>query len=337
MPSELRIGVIGCSDRALRICQGIAEAPNASIAMLMDPRPELLSSMAEVLSARTTTDIDEVLASDDVNAVYVAVPADERASIGIRAAAAGKHVLVEAPMATLLGDADALMAACREHGVVLGVAHRAPVDGGMAAARDLVRGGALGAIMAVRITAYANGPEGDTGRSSAGGVGGILMGCVIDELNTVRWVTGLEVTRVYAEGGTSAAGGAADPVGVVMRYANGAIGVIQAGANTPGGAHDDRPGVRVYGTTGQLILTPNEPLVWLAEPLEGGKRGVWQEVRSSGRQGGAAALVQRFAAAVLAGKEPPSTGLDGRKALEIVRAASCSAERHEAVSLPLGA
>ena len=126
-----------------------------------------------------------------------------------------------------------------------------------------------------------------------------------------------------------------DTVGVVMRYTNEAIGVIQAGSAMRGGAHEDRHGPRVYGTKGQLILTDHEPLVWMAEPLEGAQRGAWQAVRHGGARGDRSEMVRRFAAAVLAGEEPPSTGVDGRKTLEIVLAAYRSGERHEPVSLPL--
>lgn len=350
MPSELRIGIIGCGEIAVQTCQGIAAASNARVAMLMDPKPACLADLAEMFGVPTTTRVEDVLASPDVDAVYIATPHDQHVPIGIRAAAAGKHVLVEKPIATTLADADALIAACREHGVTLGVAFLAPVDGGMAAARDLIRGGALGEITAVRMTVHADKPETywtggysrrvqttwRTRKEEAGG--GVLIMNVIHDLNTVRWVTGLEVTRVYAECGTLATQvEVEDTVGAVLRYANDAIGVIQAGSAMRGGAHQDRPGPRVYGTKGQLILTENEPLVWLAEPPEGVQRGVWQPLRHAGARGDRTALVQRFAEAALTGGQPPSTGLDGRKALEIVLAAYRSSERHEPVSLPLEA
>jgi UDP-N-acetyl-2-amino-2-deoxyglucuronate dehydrogenase len=350
MPSELRIGIIGCGEIAMQTCQGIAAAPNASVAMLMDPKPELLSDVAEMFGAPTTTSADEVFASSEVDAVYIATPHNQHAPLGIRAAAAGKHVLVEKPIATTLADADALIAACRDNGVTLGVAYLAPVDGGMAAARDLVRGGVLGEIVAVRITIHADKPETywtggytrrvrtswRTSQEEAGG--GILIMNAIHDLNTVRWVTGLEVARVYAEYGTLATRvEVEDTVGVVIRYTNDAIGVIQAGSAMRGGAHEDRPGPRVYGTKGQLILTDHEPLVWMAEPLEGSRRGAWQAVRHSGPRGDRSEIVRRFAAAALSGEEPPSTGLDGRRALEIVLAAYRSGERHEPVELPLEA
>jgi len=350
MPSELRFGIIGCGEIALQTCKGIAAAPNATVAMLMDPRPELLADLAEMFGAPTTTSADEVFASPDVDAVYIATPHNQHAPLGIRAAKAGKHVLVEKPIATTLADADALIAACRESGVALGVAYLAPVDGGMAAARDLVQGGALGKIIAVRITTYADKPDSywtggytrrvhttwRTSKEEAGG--GILIMNAVHDLNTVRWVTGLEVARVYAEYDTLATQvEVEDTIGAVLRYDNGAIGVIQAGSAMRGGAHEDRPGPRVYGTKGQLILTDQEPLVWLAEPLEGGQRGMWQPVRHSGPRGDRAEMVRRFAAAVLAGEEPPSTGVDGRKTLEIVLAAYRSGERHEPVCLPLDA
>jgi len=348
MTTQLRFGVIGCGEIAALTCQAIAEASNARVAMLMDPRPEVLSDLSEMLSAPTTTNVDDVFANPEVDAVYIAVPHAQHVPIGIRAAAAGKHVLMEKPIATTLADADALIGACREHGVALGMTYIAPVDGGMVAARDLVRGGALGEITAVRITQHVDKPTrywtgGYTGRvhttwrtQKAEAGGGILIMNAIHDLNTVRWVTGLEVARVYAEYDTLATPvEVEDTIGVVLRYTNGAIGTITAGSAMRGGAHEDRPGARIYGTKGQLILTQGEPLVWLDEPLEGGERGAWQPVHYGGRKGDLAEMVRRYAAAVLAGNEPPSTGLDGRKSLEIVLAAYRSGERRAPVDLPL--
>lgn len=348
MSPEVRFGVVGCGEIAVRTCEGINAAPNAAIAMLVDARADVMSDLADFYGVPTTTDIDEMLSDPGVEAVYIATPHYLHAPQGILAAKAGKHVLVEKPMATTLKDADALIAACDEQGVKLGVAFAAQVDAGMAAARDLVRGGVIGDIIAVRLSALGDKPDhywygGYTRRvrtdwrtSAERSGGGILIMNIIHDLNTVRWVTGLEVQRLYAECDTLATPvEVEDTTGVVLRYDNNAIGVIQAGSLMRGGAHEDARGPRVYGTKGQLILGP-KPLVYLTEPPEGSLPNTWQELRSHGPAGDRSQMAGRFAQAILEDTDPPVTGLDGRKALEIVLAAYRSGELGRPVEFPLG-
>jgi len=345
----VRFGVIGCGEIAVRTCEGLSAAPNTTIAMLMDTRPEVLADLAEFYGAPTTTDVDQVLANPEVDAVYIATPHYLHAPLGIKAARAGKHVLVEKPIATNLRDADALIAACEENGVKLGVAFHAQVDAALNAARDLVRAGVLGDIISVRLSALGDKPvtywhggytqrvktDWRTRKETAGG--GILIMNLVHDINTMRWVTGLEVQRVYAEYDTLASPPEVeveDVIGVVMRFDNGAVGMIHGGSSMRGGAHQDVRGPRIYGTKGQLILS-SKPLIYLLEPTEGGQPGQWQELRFSGPAGDRAQMVGRFAEAILNDQDPPVTGEDGRKALEIIVAAYRSGETGRPVELPL--
>ena len=345
MSAEVRFGVIGCGEIAVRTCEGISAAPNASIGMLMDERPEVLSDLAEFYGAPTTTDVNEVLASPDLDAIYIATPHDLHVPLGIRAARAGKHVLVEKPISTNLADADELIAVCKEQSVKLGVAFLAQVDAAMSAARDLIRAGILGKIIAVRLSALSDKPDyywhgGYTRRVhtdwrtlKARSGGGILIMNLVHDLNTVRWVTGLEVVRVYSEYDTLATDvEVEDTIGVVMRYDNSGIGVIQGSSAMRGGGHQDARGPRVYGTKGQLILS-DRPLIYLTEAPEGSAPNSWQELRFSGPAGDRAQMISRFAAAILKDEDPPVSGLDGRKALEIIVAAYRSGESRQPVDL----
>ena len=345
MPSELRFGVIGCGETAMQTCEGISAASNATIGMLMDVRQNLLDDVAEMFGAPTTTDLDEMLSSPDVDAVYIATPHYLHVPIGIEAARAGKHVLVEKPIATNLADADALISACQESGVKLGVAFHAQVDAAMTQARQLVQAGVLGEIIGTRISALGRKPDtywhgGYTQRvrsdwrvSKEQSGGGILIMNVVHDLNTVRWVTGLEPFRIYAEYETSTTPvEVEDNIAVTIRYRNGAIGVIQAGSAMVGGEHEDARGPRIYGTKGQLILSA-EPLIYLEEPLEGGEAKAWQKMRYSGPKGDRQQMVARYAQAVLEDSAPPVSGEDGRKALEIIAAAYLSGELARPVEL----
>lgn len=349
---QLRFGVIGCGEISAATCLGLSAAPNTRIAMLMDTRPETLADLAELYSAPTTTEVADVFTNPEVDAVYIATPHHLHVPLGIRAAQAGKHVLVEKPIATNLQDADKLIAACAQAGVKLGVAYYNQVDDGHRQAAELIKAGVLGDIISVRMTAIADKPEyywhgGYTRRvqtdwrtlkAQAGG--GILLMNISHDLNAVRFVTGLEVTRLYAESDTLATEvEVEDTVGVVLRYANGAIGVIQAGSALRGGDYRTLGGPRIYGTKGQIILNPsgtlNKPLICLNEPSEGTKPGEWRELAFAGKGADRQAIVEGFANAVLTRQEPPCSGLDGRRVLEIVLASYRSAELHQPVILPM--
>ena len=350
--NTLRFGVIGCGEIAAATCLGLSASPLTSIAMLMDTRPETLNDLAELYHVPTTTDFEAVLRNPEVDAVYIATPHNLHMSLGIRAAQAGKHVLVEKPIATTLEDADRLITACEQARVKLGVAYYAQVDDGHRMARELIRAGILGEIISIRLAAIADKPEyywqgGYTRRvktdwrtSKAQAGGGILLMNTSHDLNSVRFVTGLEVARVYAESDTLATDvEVEDTIGAVVRYQNGAIGVIQAGSALRGGDYQTKDGPRIYGTKGQLILNPSgriaKPLIYLTEAAEGSIPGQWRELEFSGKSADRQSIVEGFAQAVLMDKQPPTTGHDGRKALEIVLACYRSAQEGQTVALPI--
>ncbi len=347
MRSTVRFGIVGCGEVSVDTCLSISNCPAASVTMLMDPEMEATRDLAEVYAAPATSRLGDVLASPDVDAVYVATPHDLHADIGVQAARAGKHVLMEKPITTTLADADRLIAACREAGVRLGVAFYAQTDSNLAYTRDLVRAGVIGEIISVRLAALANKPatywhggytqrvatDWRTSKQRAGG--GVLMMNVIHDINTLFFVTGLEPERIYAEVGTlSTSVEVEDTIGAVIRFTNGAIGTAHGGSAFPGGAHEDARGARVYGTRGQLILGPRV-YAWLDQTVEGSQPNTWHELRVPDARGGRDAMVDGFVQAVRTDTEPPVSGTAARKALELVLAAYRSGELGVPVSLPL--
>lgn len=213
--------------------------------------------------------------------------------------------------------------------MLFGAAFRAQVDAGLAMARDYVRSGILGEVIGARLASL-----GDRGAIKSGTAHGEIFGVSTDDLNTVRWVTGLEATRVYAEVKAPDVDGGGGMAAIVIRYENGAVGVVQASASIPGGEQNDAPGPRIYCTKGQLILG-EKPLVFQVASSEGGDPRSWQQLRFSGSLGGPVEIVRRFAEAVISGGLPSATGDDARKAMQIVVAALRAQELGRPVQLPL--
>ena len=124
MVDSIRIGMIGSGEISNKATsKGIAAATNARLEMAMDVREEIARDMGEQYDVPHTTDLDELLSNQYVDAVYIATPHYLHAPLSIKALEAGKHVLVEKPIATRLEDADAMIAKAEEVGRKLYVAY----------------------------------------------------------------------------------------------------------------------------------------------------------------------------------------------------------------------
>lgn len=329
---RLRIGMIGCGEIAAATAKGIREAAHAELAAVMDVNEAMARDLGDTHGVPWTLDAATLLARDDVDAVYIAVPHYLHAPLTVQAAAAGKHVLCEKPIATTVADADRMIAACAEADVFLSIAFDAQITPATQRLRDLIAAGAIGEVIGTRIVALIDKPasywsSGWTGRvttdwrpSKEKSGGGVLVMNGIHDINTVRYVTGLEAERVYAEYGTFVTPvEVEDYIVATIRYANGAIGHIEAGSCIKGGGRDAGPGIRIYGSEGQVTLTDTVRL-YTSRTVEGMQQNAWQEVATMtlyARE----PIVESFASAVLTGQQPPVTGQDGRAALAIVLAA----------------
>lgn len=127
-----------------------------------------------------------------VDAVFIATPNGNHLDFALRAAAAGKHVLVEKPMATTIEDGRRMIAACRNAGVRLMVAYRKYFDPASIALKKLATGGKLGRLVLMHSTfTFVLGKKGAAwhlDRKLSGG--GSLMDIGIYCINTARWIAG---------------------------------------------------------------------------------------------------------------------------------------------------
>src|SRR5688572_893732 len=114
--ARLRIAMIGCGEIAVQTAGGIARAPSAEHVMVMDVEERVARDLGEIHGVPHTTSLDELLANPSVDAVYIAIPHYLHASVALRAIRAGKHVLVEKPIATTLADADEMIETARHAG-----------------------------------------------------------------------------------------------------------------------------------------------------------------------------------------------------------------------------
>jgi predicted dehydrogenase len=123
--NPLRWGLIGAGDIVRRrVAPALMESPFCDIVAVSRARAELAAAFAaEVGARRWYPRWQDLIADDDVQSVYVATPVHRHAEQTIAAAEAGKHVLCEKPMAMTAAECDRMIAACRAHGVRLGIAY----------------------------------------------------------------------------------------------------------------------------------------------------------------------------------------------------------------------
>lgn len=150
---RVRWGVVGCGWLVRdHLSPAFAEAEAADVVALCDPDPDALAAVAaRHPGAVATADLDTLLATPGLEGVYVATPNDAHRGVVEAAAAAGRAVLCEKPMATTVADAEAMVAACRAAGVRYGTAFDQRFHAAHRRVRDLVAQGALGTVTQVRV------------------------------------------------------------------------------------------------------------------------------------------------------------------------------------------
>jgi predicted dehydrogenase len=134
------LGLVGAGEVAARHVRAADSVPEVRVAATYDLRPE----------ASTVPDYDALLAHPDVEVVVLTVPHALHEDLAVRAAAAGRHVLVEKPMATTAAGCDRMIAAAEAAGVLLWVGQQQRQFAHVRAARDLLRSGELGEIREYR-------------------------------------------------------------------------------------------------------------------------------------------------------------------------------------------
>jgi predicted dehydrogenase len=206
---------------------------------------------AETLAARyggrVFASLQELVAACDI--VDVCTPPAEHAAITIAAARAGRHVVCEKPIARHLADAEAMIAACETAGVRLFVAHVVRFFPEFARAKEVLDSGALGRLGVVRTVRGGARPASSSWFADVAQSGGVILDVGIHDIDYLRWLCG-DVTRVFTRGLTFR-GLDVDHALIMLRFASGAIGHVEASWAYPAGAW--RTFVELAGSEGLLV------------------------------------------------------------------------------------
>ena len=276
---------------------------------------------------------DDVLADPAVDAVCICTPSGQHAQETIAAASSGKHVLVEKPMALSLPDADAMIAACRENGVQLGVCLQRRAEPLFRRVHDAIHGGDLGEITlgVVTMPYYRDEPyyaQADWRGTWEMDGGGVLMNQGIHIIDLLLWFLGDPVdVHAFADSRHRSVE-IEDTAGAVLRFANGAVATITATVATePGFPHR----LEVYGTNGGIQIEGESVLRWgladaaretvepwpvATEQVDAGMAGDPRGISTSGH----IAILKDFISGIRRGEDPVIDGTEGRRSLATILA-----------------
>ncbi len=337
----LGIGLVSCGEIAVHHQQAIEKTDEVQVVACMDIHEPVARDMAERCDCPWFTDLDELLAQDAVEAVLISTPHWLHAPQTIQAARAGKHVMVEKPIATREEDALDMIRECRQADVRLSTVFFERGNNHVIKARDLVQGGAIGRVCLITMFGLGHKKQsywegGFTGRvqtdwrqSKEKAGGGFLIMNFVHNVDRMRFVTGMEADTVFADYDTFATDvEVEDAIVATIRYENSALGAVVGTTFAAGGGVQSDV---IIGTKGQIKI--GNPLqVYLSEPAGDLKAGEWLEIPCE-KNDPRVALLKDFADAVRTGRDPAITGEDGLATLRICLAAYEAGAKQAPVTL----
>ena len=340
MSELLRFGLIGCGRVAPRHAQSIAELPGARLTAVADIRESRASRFAGEYQAALYTDYRRLLDRTDVDVVNVCVPSGLHAQVAVDALEAGKHVIVEKPIALAMADADRMIAAARAADRKLCVVLQNRYNPPMQDLKRMVESGRLGRLLLGNATVrwyrpqeyYEDGWHGTWAMD-----GGALMNQSIHHIDALQWLLG-RPESVFAYSATLGHRMEAEDIGVAtIRFRGGPLGLVEGSTVTY--PENLEGSVAIFGERGSLKVggtALNRKVIWKIEgELEHEKELLTREQVDPTSVYGAShrAVIADMIEAVLADRVPRTDGAEAKKSLALVLAMYESAHIGQPVEL----
>jgi UDP-N-acetyl-2-amino-2-deoxyglucuronate dehydrogenase len=305
MPRTLKLALVGCGAISRVHLGAIREgAPEIEITAAIDSDPERATAMAAETGARAFRSLAEGLSGGDFDAVDLMLPHHLHEEVALQAFAAGKHVLLEKPMATTLDACDRILAAWRRAGTVFLVAENAQYWPEVLTARGLLADSAIGEVLTARgsfaippLPAYYGGTNAWRLENAVAG-GGITLDTGSHWIRPLRMLLGEvdEVVGAVARPWSAMQGESL--VRALLRFRSGVVASLDGIMRDP--PFVPEPMFRLTGTKGEITVErPGRVMLFDAESPDGRQVGeVGGYLRSYPGE------FADFAAAVLDGRVP---------------------------------
>jgi len=326
----LRFALVGCGRIAKRHSEllGKGQIPGASLAAVCDVVPSRAEKIGQQFNVPYFEDMHEMMRSVAVDVVVVLTPSGVHPQNVTELARYRKHVVVEKPMALTLSDADAMIRACDAAGVKLFVVKQNRFNVPVVKLREALEQGRFGRLVMgtvrVRWCRRQDYYDQDAWRGTWSMDGGVLTNQASHHVDLLEWMMG-DVETVYAMSRTALVDIETEDTAVVsLRFANGALGVIEA--TTAARPKDLEGSISILGEGGTVEIggfAVNELKVWnFAEPREGDEdvRGKFSVNPPSVYGYGHEAYYNHVVDCIMHDRRQLVDGLEGRRSLELINA-----------------
>jgi predicted dehydrogenase len=330
----VRIGMIGCGDIAPAYLSSLRHFPQTTCIRLADACTERAQMLGHEWGIPVRDDPAQLLADPEVELVLNLTPPQAHYGTALSAAAAGKHVYNEKPLAASPALARQLLAAADRQGVRVGCAPATWMGGTWQACRQLVDGGVLGCPIGVDLVWLDRGYESwhprprsyyETGAGPLLDMGPYFIAALVLLFGPVRRVSGFTATifpereiGIGPNGGNRFAIGTADHVAGSMELANGMLATITTSYAAWSASSDS---VKLFGSDATLVLPPANHLggaIW----IQNARHASWHRVPvrhgRTGQRRWWAIGVAEMASALRAGESHRASGELGLHVLEVL-------------------
>lgn len=336
----IRCALVGCGRVAPRHAESITALPETSLVAVADIVESRARHFATKYGAEPHFEWRQVLDRKDVDVVHITTPSGMHADMAIAALQAGKHVIVEKPVALSLADTDRMIAAEKVSGKKLCVMLQNRFNAPMQELRALVDSGKLGRLHLGAATVRWYRPQeyyNDGWHGTWAMDGGALMNQSVHHIDALQWLMG-EPESVFAQTATRIHQMEAEDVGVaVLKFKSGALATIEGSTltwpqNLEGSValFGDKGSVKVGGTA------LNRKEFWKVEgALEHEREAITHDLMDPPSVYGQShqTVIEAFARAIAAGTPTPNPASEARRSLAVVLGIYESARTGKVVDL----
>jgi predicted dehydrogenase len=343
-------GIIGCGMIAKFHARAIADIRGARLVACHDSVAESADRLAAETGCRAYHRLSDMLADPAVDVVTIGTPSGAHMEPAVAAARAGKHVIVEKPLEITLARSDKIIAACRQANVKLSAIFPSRFHDSSQEIRRAIDAGRFGRLTLGDAyvkwfrsqSYYDSGAWRGTWKLDGGGA---LMNQAIHSVDLLSWFMGPAV-EIRAQTGLLAHERIAveDTAVATIRYANGALGVIEAStAAYPGYLKR----IDIHGSAGSASMEEEDIVKWDFAKRDRRDAAVHKQMSKRKSTGGGASdpaaighhgharQFRDVLEAIADNRDPAIDGPQGRRSVEIILAIYKSAETGRAVKLPL--
>jgi len=345
MDKKIGIGLVGSQFISTIHAEALQSVADAEILAVMSPTAGNAEAFAKKHKIPNHfSDLNAMLAMDDIDMIVIGAPNNTHCDITLKAAAAGKHIVVEKPLCMNLEEADRMIDACKKAQVKLMYAEELCFTPKYVRLKGLLDEGALGRPVLLKQSEKHDGPHADHFWDAERSGGGVTMDMGCHAIQFFRWLNGNNpIKSVYAQMSTSVHKDKTegdDNAIIILEFENGVLAMAEESWTKLGGM-DDR--AEIHGSEG----------VAYADVLQGNSiqtystKGIGYAVEKAGNTVGWSYTMYEeiwnygfpqefahFVDCVKHDKEPLVTGEDGKAVLEVIYAAYESAGTGKKVFLP---